>query len=355
MQSEHIARRIVFERPGVTLGQIRSVVLIMRWCSASVKTSAGIIGKRPWLPNVLIGPSGCREQAVNGVVGELAQQPVTPEGASSDTAIVHPLIYGGDVARQIVAVGEVLQQLPATAPGPGACSSIFSVSKAFGAQSAQMEGLFVVCVAGHDAVAIGDKHPLAFGVVGDLLHVFVIAKPDGLKRSGAIVARDQLLALAVHILRIGNLRWAVEAIVAAAGLVGGVFQGIYCIGSRPVCLPAVGQNLICDSTAALLQQVALEVVFGHGQQAGFVVMGNGLAEGVVLPRQGMGALIAVMDTLAQGEVAGTVVARPEFFGPVQFIVGAQGQAALAVAVIDQIARGVEDRGTPAGVNAVDTE
>ena len=62
--------------------------------------------------------------------------------------------------------------------------------------------------------------------------------------------------------------------------------------------------------------------------------------------------VTVVDALAQREAAGAVVARPEFFGAIERVVGAPRQAAFAVAVFDQVALRIQNRGAQSGVDAV---
>ena len=41
----------------------------------------------------------------------------------------------------------------------------------FGAQPYQAEGVGIMGITRHDAIAIGDEYPLSFGAVGNVLHV----------------------------------------------------------------------------------------------------------------------------------------------------------------------------------------
>ena len=74
-----------------------------------------------------------------------------------------------DVARQIVLVSEFLERLAGVAVG-----EVRGLAVTLGPQVQQAEGVRIVRVAGHDAVAIGDQHALALGVVGDALDEDVV-------------------------------------------------------------------------------------------------------------------------------------------------------------------------------------
>src|SRR5712671_5210926 len=95
----------------------------------------------------------------------------------------------------------------------------------FRSQAREPERALVVCVARHDAIAIGDEHALALGVVGDALDEELLRDTAArgnpfegyaVQRPGAVVMRPEPAACVLDVFRVSDQLRAVERVVARA-------------------------------------------------------------------------------------------------------------------------------------------
>src|SRR5262249_61163975 len=101
-----------------------------------------------------------------------------------------------DISDQVVIVSEILERLAAWA-----VAEIVRFGVALAAQALQTKRMWIVGVAGHDAVAVGDERALAFGVVGDALDIKSVVQEDFFQPTRIVVGGAQFTPLPFHVLR----------------------------------------------------------------------------------------------------------------------------------------------------------
>ena len=148
----------------------------------------------------LVLPAGCRDETVGRVVAELTikgvaaaeEGPQLTVGGAQGGRIVgnattrRAIVDGEDIADQIVDIAEVLQDLAGRSVGRPISQGVVLAK-----QANQAVRVWVVGVAGHDTVAVGDQHPLALGVVRDALHVHGVVQKDPGKSAAPVIGRLQ--------------------------------------------------------------------------------------------------------------------------------------------------------------------
>ena len=248
------------------------------------------------------------------------------------------------------------------------------------AQSRQPGRARIVRISRQDAVAVGDEHALAPGVVGDALDVDGVVQRQLLQVAAAVVLRAQLAAFPFHVLRKLQPRGAVERVVARRDPIReGLEELTLALGERlsrprlPVDLercdaPIASRGLlehgqdrrVGDDPARFVQHIALEVHARHGRQAGLVVVAGELSQQVAIAhRHALGSglsrrpRVAILQPLAQRDAAAGIISRPHAAGPLQTIVGLEDQRSLAVAPLDFGVHRVQHDAADARIEALD--
>ena len=392
-QPDHAAGHVVAVRLAVQRRHAGCIVLVRGAMAATAEPTAGTVYPRRSGGSAAALTAGCRDQSIERVVRESADQRVAgceggPQGGVVGPACVRvdphaaagcAVRDAGDVACQIVLVGEVLEDEPG-----GAARQLVRGLEAFRSQPYQGEGLGVVGIARHQPVAVRDERSLPLGVVGDSPDDLLAVEGDPLQRARRVVAEADLPSPAVRPRRGDHRRRAAEGVEATRRLVdrpveqlSSKFVECSARGGFPVdavrrdvpvrCCLAAGredsdQPIVGDDLSALAHRVALEVAAIDDDEPGFVEVAMDGAEAVGTTRRGASGSwlvgnpsVAVLDPLAQRHRVRSTVTRPLPVEPSEPIEAPQCQGALAVAVLDLTTKGIEDRPIHSGVDAVDAQ